>query len=151
MKRCELSMNSNPHGLFGRMFPDYSRQTMGETSQGCCFAWGNLVISDAPTYPVPQRRPHPRRHHGHEFDDSYAWLADPQDEEVLAHLRAENAYAEAMTDGLEPLRGALFEEITRRTQESDLSVPVTVPTVGQPPAAQKGTGTLGFVWHLSPP
>ncbi len=77
-----------------------------------------------PTYPVPQRRPHPRRHHGHEFDDSYAWLADPQDEEVLAHLRAENAYAEAMTDGLEPLRGALFEEIKRRTQESDLSVPV---------------------------
>ena len=76
------------------------------------------------TYPVPQRRPHPRRHHGHEFDDSYAWLADPQDEEVLAHLRAENAYAEAMTAGLEPLRGALFEEIKRRTQESDLSVPV---------------------------
>lgn len=76
------------------------------------------------TSPVPQQRPHLRRHHGHEFDDVYAWLADPSDEEVLAHLRAENAYAEAMTAPLEPLRARLFEEIKARTQESDLSVPV---------------------------
>ena len=34
---------------------------------------------------------------------------------------------------------------------SDLPVLVTVPTVGQHPAAQIGTGTLGFVRHLIPP
>ena len=36
----------------------------------------------------------------------------------------ENAYAEAMTADLAPLREAIFEEIKGRTQETDLSVPV---------------------------
>ena len=34
---------------------------------------------------------------------------------------------------------------------SDLPVPVTVPTVGQPSAARIGAGTLGFVRHFIPP
>ena len=56
--------------------------------------------------------------------DPYEWLRDKADPAVVAHLEAENAYAEATTAGLQPLRDEIFEEIRSRTQETDLSVPV---------------------------
>jgi oligopeptidase B len=74
--------------------------------------------------PVAERRPRPRVHHGDEFLDPYEWLRDGEDEEVLAYLRAENAYTEARTAHLSGLRQAIFSEIKARTQETDLSVPV---------------------------
>ncbi len=55
--------------------------------------------------------------------DNYEWLRDKESEEVIAHLRAENAYQEAQTAHQEPLREAMFQEIKGRTQETDLSVP----------------------------
>ena len=45
MKRCESLTKSNPHGAFGKMFPDYSHPITEETLRGCSFGWGNLVIS----------------------------------------------------------------------------------------------------------
>jgi oligopeptidase B len=56
--------------------------------------------------------------------DPYAWLQDADHPETLAHLRAENAWTEAVTAPLAGRRTAVFEEIKRRTQETDLSVPV---------------------------
>ena len=76
------------------------------------------------TGPVAARRASRREHHGDVFLDPYEWLRDKDDPEVLAHLEAENAYADAMTAHLAPLREQLFEEIRSRTQETDLSVPV---------------------------
>jgi len=64
-----------------------------------------------------------REHHGDRVVDPFEWLRDKDDPEVIAHLEAENAYAEAMTSHLEPLRARIFEEIKSRTQEADLSVP----------------------------
>jgi len=64
-----------------------------------------------------------REHHGDRVVDPFEWLRDKDDPEVIAHLEAENAYAEAMTSHLEPLRERIFDEIKSRTQESDLSVP----------------------------
>ena len=66
---------------------------------------------------------HVREHHGDRVVDPFEWLRDKDDPEVIAHLEAENAYAEAMASHLEPLRGRIFEEIKSRTQETDLSVP----------------------------
>src|SRR5690606_14221258 len=40
------------------------------------------------------------------------------------YLKAENAYTEAATSSLAALRETLFQEIKRRTKETDLSVPV---------------------------
>src|SRR5207245_2632016 len=48
---------------------------------------------------------------------------DKENPDVVAHLQAENAYTDAVTAGQEPLRDAIFDEIKRRTQETDLSVP----------------------------
>ena len=66
---------------------------------------------------------HVREHHGDTVVDPFEWLRDKDVPEVIAHLEAENAYAEAMTSHLEPLRARIFDEIKSRTQETDLSVP----------------------------
>jgi oligopeptidase B len=56
--------------------------------------------------------------------DEFAWLADKEDPDTIAYLKAENAYTEAATAHLAALRETLFNEIRSRTQETDLSVPV---------------------------
>jgi len=71
-----------------------------------------------------------RRHvvaapHGERIDEYY-WLRDDDRRapEVLAHLEAENAYAEAVLAPLAGLEQALFDELTARLQPDDASVPV---------------------------
>ncbi|WP_082590502.1 S9 family peptidase [Phycicoccus sp. Soil748] len=78
----------------------------------------------SPTPPRAARRDTSREHHGDVVVDPYEWLRDKADPAVVSHLEAENAYAEAVTADLQPLRDAIFEEIRSRTQETDLSVPV---------------------------
>ncbi|QGN50583.1 prolyl oligopeptidase family serine peptidase [Micromonospora sp. WMMC415] len=73
--------------------------------------------------PVAKQVPTDRTHHGDTVVDEYAWLAVKDDPETIAHLTAENAYTEKRTAHLADLRGQLFEETRRRTQETDLSVP----------------------------
>ncbi len=74
--------------------------------------------------PVAPRRDDIREHHGDRVVDPYEWLRDRSNPEVLAYLKEENAYAEARTAHLEPLREKLFREIRSRVKETDLSVPV---------------------------
>lgn len=74
--------------------------------------------------PTAKRVPTNRTHHGDTVVDEYAWLADQDDPDTLAYLKAENEYTEASTAHLAGLRETLFEEIKKRTQETDLSVPV---------------------------
>ncbi|SRR5579875_232993 len=74
--------------------------------------------------PEAKRVPVTRAHQGDTVTDCYSWLADRNDPDTLAYLKAENDYAEAATAGLGPLRDQIFAEIKARTQESDLSVPV---------------------------
>ncbi len=81
-------------------------------------------LPDPPVPPVAPTRPYTRLQHGDAVDDPYAWMRDVADPELLAYLRAENEYADAMTSHLEDLRQTLFTEIKDRTQETDLSVPV---------------------------
>ncbi|MFI6261577.1 S9 family peptidase [Micromonospora sp. NPDC051006] len=73
--------------------------------------------------PTAKQVPSERTHHGDTVVDEYAWLATKDDPETIAYLTAENAYTEARTVHLAGLRTELFEEIRRRTQETDLSVP----------------------------
>ncbi|ATL65446.1 S9 family peptidase [Nocardia terpenica] len=73
--------------------------------------------------PVAKQVPTDRVHHGDTVVDRYEWLRDKEDPEVVAYLEAENAYTEAQTAHLQPLRDRIFDEIKSRTQETDLSVP----------------------------
>jgi oligopeptidase B len=84
----------------------------------------STVPSSVPPPPSAKQVPFERTHHGDTVSDPYAWLADPEDPETIAYLKAENAYLEAMTARLSDLRSAIFGEIKARTQETDLSVPV---------------------------
>lgn len=77
-----------------------------------------------PTPPVAAQQPWTRTHHGEDVADPYEWLRDGEAPEVIAHLDAENVYAEGTTAHLAPLRQRLFDEIKERTLETDLSVPV---------------------------
>jgi oligopeptidase B len=77
-------------------------------------------VTDAP---IAARRPTTRTHHGDTFEDPYEWMRDKESAEVIAHLEAENAFTDAATAHLEPLRERLFQEIKGRVQETDLSVP----------------------------
>lgn len=56
--------------------------------------------------------------------DPWAWLADLEHPEVLAHLRAEQAWTAQATAHLRALTEKLFAEIRSRIVETDRSVPV---------------------------
>ncbi len=86
---------------------------------------GSTSVPDStPTSaPVAKKVPHERTHHGHTFVDDYEWMREKESPEVIAHLEAENAWTEAQTAELAPLREAIFTEIRTRIKETDMSVP----------------------------
>ena len=62
--------------------------------------------------------------HGDERVDDWYWLRDRDNPDVVAHLEAENAYADAMLAPTDALRDRIFDEIKGRVQETDESAPV---------------------------
>ena len=79
-----------------------------------------------PQPPVAAARPHALTVHGQTRNDPYYWLRDDtrSDPAVLAYLRAENAYTEAVLAHTLPLQEKLFAEIVGRIQQADSTVPV---------------------------
>ncbi len=80
------------------------------------------------TPPVAAKKPHVEMHHGIALADDYAWLRDPgypevTDPEILAHLKAENAWFEARMAPHQDRIDALFKEMRGRIKEADKSVP----------------------------
>ncbi|WIB01161.1 S9 family peptidase [Curtobacterium sp. MCBA15_012] len=123
--------------------------------------------AQATTPPSAAKRPVTRTHHGIDFVDDYEWLRDKESPDTIAYLEAENAYTDAATEHLAPLRDRVFAEVKSRVQETDLSVPVrmgdwwyftrtaegsqygthcrapiTGPDDWTPPAVAEGAGTL---------
>ena len=83
-------------------------------------------VTHAPTPPRPPiRMQRVVSEHGTR-EDPYYWLRDDTrtNAEVLAHLRAENAYTAAVLAPLQPLIAQLYEEIVGRLKQDDASVPV---------------------------
>jgi oligopeptidase B len=81
-------------------------------------------MTATPSPPVAKRVESRREFHGDVFVDPYEWLRDKSSPEVIAHLEAENDYADQTTAHLDPLRQQIFDEIKARTKETDLSVPI---------------------------
>ncbi len=78
--------------------------------------------------PVAEKRPHQSIHHGITLTDDYYWLKDQgypkvDDPDVLAYLKAENAYFEAQMAPHQPLVETIFQEMKGRIKEDDSSVP----------------------------
>jgi len=79
----------------------------------------------APKAPLPRLEPREiASPHGVRVDE-YAWMRDDtrSDPEVLEHLRAENAYRDAVVAHLKPLEDAVYAEIVGRIKQDDSSVP----------------------------
>ena len=78
--------------------------------------------------PTAARRPFSLTRHGVTVEDPWAWLRDPgypdvKDKDVLAYLKAENAFFEQAMAPRKPLTDALFAEMKGRIKEDDKSVP----------------------------
>src|SRR5713226_5406185 len=73
--------------------------------------------------PVARREPVEHLLHGDRRVDHYAWLRRKEDPDVIAYLKAENAYTDAILKPTEPFQEKLYQEMLGRIQQSDLSVP----------------------------
>lgn len=74
--------------------------------------------------PLAPKKPTKLTYHGKLFTDPYYWLRDKENPEVLAYLKAENAYTKSLMADTEELQTELFNEMKARIQQDDQSVPV---------------------------
>ncbi|MBX7458487.1 S9 family peptidase [Qipengyuania sp. 1NDH17] len=83
----------------------------------------------APTSPpIAEKRDHSYSHHGITIADPYHWMKDQSyptidDEDVLEHLKAENAWFEARMAPQQALVDELYEEMKARVKQDDSTVP----------------------------
>ncbi|NQY64564.1 MAG: S9 family peptidase [Alteromonadaceae bacterium] len=75
--------------------------------------------------PIAKKMAHEMIHHDHSRVDHYYWMRDDSrsDKEMLAHLEAENNYADAMLTQQKPLQDSLFNELKGRIVKDDNSIP----------------------------
>ncbi len=79
----------------------------------------------APQPPVAAIKPHTVVSPNGDRVDNYYWLRDDSrsNPEVIAHLAAETAYADAMLAHTKPAQDVLYNEIVARIKEDDSTVP----------------------------
>ena len=73
--------------------------------------------------PAAKRRPTRLSTHGKTRVDDYFWLRERDDRDVLAYLKAENAYADAVLEPWTALKSELVAEMKARIPPEDGSVP----------------------------
>jgi len=76
--------------------------------------------------PVARREPVEHVLHGDRRLDHYAWLRHKENPEVIAYLKAENAYTDAILKPTEKFQEKLYQEMLGRIQQTDLTVPYTL-------------------------
>jgi oligopeptidase B len=81
------------------------------------------AAADLPAPPAARKVPKVMTKFGDRRVDNYFWLREKDNPEVLAHLKAENAYTEAVMKPLEGFRDTLYKEMLARIQETDETVP----------------------------
>lgn len=95
---------------------------------GCAlalFAAAQAGAADAPKPPVVAKKPYQVTAPAGSREDEYYWLRDDtrKDPAMLADLKAENAYADAVLAPTKPLQDKLYAEIVSRVKQDDASVP----------------------------
>jgi len=73
--------------------------------------------------PVAKKAPHEVKLHGERRVDDYFWLREKTNAAVLAHLRSENAYTDAVLKPTAKFQASLYKEMLSRIKETDSSVP----------------------------
>lgn len=89
-----------------------------------------VLRRDGIAAPRAEAKPHTVRLWGREWQDEYAWLAGNSGEgpgtAVLQHLRAENAYADAVLAPTRQLQRAMLEEMWRQEEYASVSCQTTL-------------------------
>lgn len=78
------------------------------------------------TPPAPMRIEVVHERHGDRRPDPYMWMHDRNAPKVLEHLKAENAYTQAVLEPYAALRTTLLGELRSRIVEEDQTVPVSL-------------------------
>ncbi len=73
--------------------------------------------------PAANRIDHRETRHGATVIDSFYWLREKSNPEVIRYLEKENAYTEAMTKHIKGFEDELYKEMLGRIKQTDLSVP----------------------------
>ncbi|MFT3808196.1 MAG: S9 family peptidase [Arenimonas sp.] len=89
-------------------------------------AVGGARAGELPVPPVAAKKAHEvKAPHGAVRQDEYYWLRDDtrENEEMLAYVKAENAYADAVLAPTKALQEKLYGEIVGRIKQDDATVP----------------------------
>jgi oligopeptidase B len=73
--------------------------------------------------PVATKTPRVDTLHGDIRQDDYFWLSEKDNPDVLAYLRAENAYTDEVTKPTAAFQASLYQEMLARIKEDDSTVP----------------------------
>ncbi|MEO8436352.1 MAG: S9 family peptidase [Pyrinomonadaceae bacterium] len=73
--------------------------------------------------PMPDKNPKIIKIHDQTLTDNYFWLREKTNPKVVAHLEAENAYAESVMKPTTLLQGALYKEMISHIKETDENYP----------------------------
>jgi oligopeptidase B len=93
---------------------------------GALLSATSIAHAAPPEPPVAAKKPHDvRAPHGEVRQDEYYWLRDDsrEDPEMLAYIKAENDYADAVLAPTKALQDTLYKEIVGRIKQDDSSVP----------------------------
>ncbi len=73
--------------------------------------------------PVAKKVPKKTEIHGRTLVDDYFWMREKSNPDVIAYLKAETEYADAMLAHTSRFREALYSEMLGRIKETDVNVP----------------------------
>jgi oligopeptidase B len=73
--------------------------------------------------PMTEKKTKTTKIHDDTMIDDYFWLREKSNPEVIAHLEAENSYAEAMMKPTVALQQKLYKEMVGHIKETDVTVP----------------------------
>lgn len=77
----------------------------------------------SPKPPMAEKKPKTTNIHGVTLIDDYFWIREKTNPAVMAHLEAENAFAEELMKPTKPLQEKLYNEMLSHIKQTDDSVP----------------------------
>ena len=79
--------------------------------------------STTPQPPMAEKKPKITKIHGETLVDDYFWLREKTNPQVMEHLKAEDAYTEAIMKPTAPLQEKLYNEMLSHIKQTDVNVP----------------------------
>ena len=83
----------------------------------------NNSDTETPRPPMTEKKTKTTKIHDDTMVDDYFWLREKSNPAVIAHLEAENSYAEALMKPTAALQQKLYKEMVGHIKETDVTVP----------------------------